>query len=100
MGLVQCMSLKQPPKGNSHIHIVAAILRKDLFCIYLPLKMQVSPLSTEMHRCFKGSRKQPRTQAKVADRPDHTFIFIFQSIPAQQDKNFISPAETQKPTAN
>lgn len=44
--------------------------------------------------------QKPTYNRKITDILDHTFIFIFQSILALQDKNFISPAETQKPKAN
>lgn len=36
LGLILCMSLKQPPKGNSHIYTVAAILRRTWIAFISP----------------------------------------------------------------
>lgn len=33
---IQCMSLKQPPKGNSHVYTLAAILRKTWIAFISP----------------------------------------------------------------
>lgn len=97
VGLIPCMSLEQAPKGKSWIYTVAAILRKTCIAFISPLKCKCHFLLQRYITISKDLK--PRNQ-HTTDALDHTFIFIFQSILALQDKNFISPAETQKPTAN
>lgn len=84
------MSLKHSPEGNSHIHTVAAILRKALYCIYLPLKCKCHLFFLET--CTSGSEVpiSPHVLRYNKKDPRHTkphicFYFPIKCFRARQE---------------
>lgn len=65
-GLILCMSLKQPPEVNSHIHTVAAILRKPCVAFISPLKCKCHFL---LERCITISKDPKPKNQHTREKP-------------------------------